>query len=189
MHPTMQALRERREVRGENDYVLWKELALIVDLLEVVMEGITQTEAALAQLKSDSEARDAATTAALTDLKAEVAKIEATGVDTTAVNATIAALDAAVKTGTSEAAAADPGAQQTPPAQPTTEQVSVNIGVGGSGSAVVNHAPGLVTITGQPSAGTAVLAAVEGQPSQAEVQVSGSTPSTTQTVTVSIAAA
>jgi hypothetical protein len=110
-HPYVLTLRQRRSQRSGDSNVLWKELDLILDLMEVVMESIKNTEDALAQLKADSDARDAATTQALTDLKAEVAALEASGVDTTAVNSTIAALDAAVKVGTSEAAAADPGAK------------------------------------------------------------------------------
>jgi len=188
-HPLIQHLKERRSTRNEDAFVLWKELDLIIQLLEDSMEGIAATEAALAQLKSDSEARDAATTTALTDLKAEVAALESTGVDTTKLNATISALDAAVKTGTTEAQAADPGAQTqpSPPASATTEQVSVSVGEAGEGSAVVDHAPGVLTVSAA-SSGSATVSAVEGNASQAKVTVTGATPNTTVEVTLQVAA-
>jgi hypothetical protein len=194
-HQLILSLRERRSGHSGDEAMLWKEVDLIIDLLEAAMEGISQTEAALAQLKSDSEARDAATQTALTDLKAEVAKIEAQGVDTTSINATISALDAAVKTGTTEAQAADPGSQQAPPpppqppAQPTSEQVSVSIGGAGEGTETVSQPFAQVSIASQPSVGSATLEAVEGQPGQTTVKVTGATGGSVQTVGISIAAA
>jgi hypothetical protein len=118
-HQSLITLKKRREERSGDQFLLWKEMDLVIQLLEVTMEGIASTEAALAQLKADSEARDVATSQALADLKAEVGRLESSGVDTTSLNATIATLDAAVKTGTSEAQAADPGAQATQEAKPT----------------------------------------------------------------------
>lgn len=118
-HHNIEILKQRRSERSADQFVLWKELDLIIDLLEVNMEGIAQTEAALEQLKKDSEARDVATKSALDNLKAEISTLSAQGVDTTAVNASINALDAAVKTGTTEAQTADPGAAPVKPSVPT----------------------------------------------------------------------
>jgi hypothetical protein len=93
-------------------------LDLILDILEIAMEGTAQTEQDLSQFEQDEAARDAATDQALADLKAEVQAKEAQGVDMTAINQRIQTLDATVKGKTADAKAADPGAQAQAPAAP-----------------------------------------------------------------------
>jgi hypothetical protein len=124
LHPKVHELRSRRKNRASDTAVTWRELDLILDLLEITMAGVSDTEGELTQLEQDEAARDAANDKALSDLKDEVARIAAQHpeVDLSGVNSRINALDTTIKGKTTEAAAADPGAQQQPPDSSTPTQ-------------------------------------------------------------------
>lgn len=91
-------------------------------------------------------------------------------------------LTAAVESATASVKGEDPGPLL------TTEGVSVSIDASGEGSAQIEHAFSLVSITQQPESGTATLSEVaESSPPATKVSVANATPETTQTVVVSIA--
>lgn len=140
-------------------------------------EQVGALETAVTQVATDLAA-------ARTTLQAELDALAAAnpGVDLSRLTTAVEALDPAVQA----LVALKPEA----PAGPTTESVTVSIDSTGQGSVVLAQGASLVTITAQPESGTATLeaVAVEGQPNATKLTVVNATPSSTQTVTVSIAA-
>jgi hypothetical protein len=153
-----------------------------VQNMEDVLAGIAADEAELATIVPKLVERDETLSKKLGEFEAKVAAGEV--VPASEIEQLRSGLDSSI----ASLKALLPAEEPPVPLAPTTEDVTVQIGESGEGGTTIPHAPESVTIATGPGTGTASIEAVAEQPGQAYVKVVSSTPSTTQTVTVTVAA-